>query len=389
MHARLQTRHQQRGRHPFARNIGDNHRHSAIRIGQEIVIVAAHGSASRVVARQVNARHIRSLGGQQPALDFGRLRQVLGQQSLGRFHLSQTCVLDADGGNVRHHGQDVEIFFGEFMHEMRRVQIDQSDHAIIGLERHRQHAADLLLHNAHALGKGLVQPGVAHQQRRFLIDHAIAHHAADAKSFAPRSAHHQVVAFDSHQNAARRTHRIDRKIHDQLEQIVQRHVAREFPARTDQRLHRGAALDFFLVAEQTFQAGGDGCGNRRAGSVRFHKDHRIGRGSSQLLGEFQRQVAGRDTIARSQRARRFNPDTVDEGAVLAVQVLHRPGIPASLQHHVLTGKARVVRVAQLIRAGTPQGVTFAIQGKCARLSVRGVDQQLARFELWRYASHEI
>ena len=60
-------------------------------------------------------------------------------------------------------GEQAQIVFRELVDEMRRVQINQADDALLGLQRHGQNAADLLLHDAHALGERLIQPGIAHQ----------------------------------------------------------------------------------------------------------------------------------------------------------------------------------------------------------------------------------
>src|SRR5215469_9484723 len=129
-------------------------------------------------------------------------------------------MFDSDGGDVRHHGQQIQIFLGELVHEVRRVEIDEPDDTVVGLQWNRQHAANLLLHDAHALGESLIEAGVANQQRRLLVDHPIAHHAADAESFAACGTHHQLVTFHGHQYTACSADGVDRKIHDEVEKVV-------------------------------------------------------------------------------------------------------------------------------------------------------------------------
>ena len=48
-------------------------------------------------------------------------------------------------------------------------------------------------------------------------------------------------------------HGFDRQIHDQVEQIGQRHVPGELAAHADQGAHLHSAFDFFFLAEQALK----------------------------------------------------------------------------------------------------------------------------------------
>ncbi len=191
---------------------------------------------------------------------------------LGLFHFRQTRVLDPYGRHVRHHGEQAEIVLGELLDEVRRVQIDEPDDAIVGLQRDGQHAANLLLHDAHAIGERLIQAGVAHQQRGFLLDDAVAHRVADAKTFAQRRLHHQFLAFQRHQHATRGAHGFHREIHDELEKLRQRHVPGQFASGANERAHLRTTFNLLLLAEYAFEAGGDRGGNGSGGSKAFDED---------------------------------------------------------------------------------------------------------------------
>ncbi len=52
-------------------------------------------------------------GGQKALLNFSRLFEVAGHQLPRLFHLGEARLLDADSGDIRHHGQQVQIVFGE------------------------------------------------------------------------------------------------------------------------------------------------------------------------------------------------------------------------------------------------------------------------------------
>ncbi len=91
------------------------------------------------------------------------------------FDFGQARVLDADGGHVGHHGEQAQIVLGEFAQHEGRIHVDQADDALLGLQRHRHHGVDLLLHDAHAALEGVVELRIAHQDGGFFVEHAVAH----------------------------------------------------------------------------------------------------------------------------------------------------------------------------------------------------------------------
>ncbi len=138
------------------------------------------------------------------------------------LYFGQASVLDADGGDVGHHGEQIEIVLGEDARERRRVYVDQPDDAVFGLQRRGHERPDALPHDALALLESVVEHGIAHQHRIMGIEHAVAHGGADAKRAAFGRPHNQLaIRFLRHENAALGTHRLDGEIEDHLEQLGQ------------------------------------------------------------------------------------------------------------------------------------------------------------------------
>ena len=65
-------------------------------------------------------------------------------------------MLDTDGRDIGHHGKQIEIVSGEFPNEVRRIEIDQANDAVLSLERDSQDTAYLTFHDAEALGGGFL-----------------------------------------------------------------------------------------------------------------------------------------------------------------------------------------------------------------------------------------
>src|SRR5256885_15778604 len=91
-------------------------------------------------------------------------------------------------------------------------------------------------------------------------------------------------------------------------------------------------------------------------------------------------MSGRDAIVRTERVGRSDPLSVDEGAVLAIEIPNRPAFAGPFENQVLAGKPGILGIAQLVDAGPPERVAFAIQLEGARFSGGGMDQQLAGLE---------
>ena len=83
----------------------------------------------------------------------------------------------------------------EFADQVRRIDVDQADNAVVGLEGHGDHAADFLLHDAHVLAQSLIELRVANQQRFFLAQHTLANGGRDLKTIAAGGTHLEFIAF--------------------------------------------------------------------------------------------------------------------------------------------------------------------------------------------------
>ena len=105
-------------------------------------------------------------GGQKALLNFGRLFEVARHQLPRLFHFGEARLFDADGGDIRHHGQQVQIVFGEFAQQGRRIDINDADDLLARLQRHGHQGADVLLDDAAALAERVVDGSVAHQHRK-------------------------------------------------------------------------------------------------------------------------------------------------------------------------------------------------------------------------------
>ena len=161
-----------RGRNTFAANIADDEA-EVLRIKQkEIEKITAnffsgdHGGVQlKILAIGEGGELVRQNG----LLNLRGMRQFLRAQFLGLFHFDEAGVLNADGGHVSHDGEQVEILSGEFLNKSGRIEIDEAADAIFGLQRHGQHAADLLRDDTFAGGQGLMPQGIANQERTPLV----------------------------------------------------------------------------------------------------------------------------------------------------------------------------------------------------------------------------
>src|ERR1019366_7837434 len=314
-----------------------------------------HGAAGHVKARQIGARNVGGRFGQHAPLNLRRLRELARHDALRLFHLRQARVLDADGRDVGHHGEQAQIVLGEFAQDEGRVQVDQADDAVLGLQGHRHHGVHFLLHDAHAALEGVVQLGVAHQNRRALFEDAIAHGGADAEAISLVGAGDESVALQNHEHAALRVDRLDGQVQDHGEELVERPVLGEFLTRVDQRLHGGrrvwaAALDgHALVGERARQAGDYGGGGGRT-DLAFEDDH-VGGRVRRVGGEHDYQMAGGHAVAGFENQSGLEGNVVDEVAVLTAQVLHRPLVAFGVEREVLAGESGIFGKAKLGGAG--------------------------------------
>jgi len=96
------------------------------------------------------------------------------------------------------------------------------------------------------------------------------------------------------------------------------------------------------------------------------------------FGEFDGQVAGGDAIAGPEGRNFVDALAVDEGAVLAVQVLDRPFVVGTLEGQVLARKAGVVGIAELVGAGAAERDFVAVERDGDGFAVDISDDKFAR-----------
>ena len=120
-------------------------------------------------------------------------------------------------------------------------------------------------------------------------------------------AHFELAAFKRHQHAAAGAHGLDRKIHDHLEQFVQRTMPGQLAAGADQRAHLRAALHHVglvqivdLRPQHGVEVRDHRGGRARKALAVIDEHHRIG-GAAADVGELDGQMPGGDAVAHLER----------------------------------------------------------------------------------------
>jgi hypothetical protein len=92
------------------------------------------------------------------------------------------------------------------------------------------------------------------------------------------------------------------------------------------------------------------------------------------------QVAGRNAVARLEDELAFERNVIDEGAVLAAEVLHGPIVALQFEGEVLAGKAGVFGKAQFGGARPAHGDALAGERHRLHLAVGTLNQEFAVHE---------
>ena len=103
--AGLQAGHQQRRGHAFPRNVADQHADAAVGKGEVIVIIAADGAACFGAPAISSPGATGDFSGSRALLDHRGLLHILRHGALRLFDFVEAGVLDADGGDVGHDGE--------------------------------------------------------------------------------------------------------------------------------------------------------------------------------------------------------------------------------------------------------------------------------------------
>ena len=91
-------------------------------------------------------------------------------------------MLNANGGDVRHDGQQIQIFAAEISHNRAVININQPNDTVAGLQRHGDHAAHAMHDDAVLLAQGMVHLGVTDDDGSAALDHAVSHGRRDRKA---------------------------------------------------------------------------------------------------------------------------------------------------------------------------------------------------------------
>ena len=157
---------------------------------------------------------------------------------------------------------------------------------------------------------------------------------------------------------------------------LQRPVPGQLAAGFDQRLYRrGSAragvVDAGLVGERSFQAGDEGGRTGGFRFVAFEDHHRGGARGTRVVDDSK--VAGGDAVARLEPHLGLHRVAVDEGAVLAAQVLHHPRIAVGFEQEVLAGEPGVLGERDFSRARAANGEARAGERDGIHLPVGAVN----------------
>ena len=192
------------------------------------------------------------------------------------------------------------------------------------------------------------------------------------------SARLELALFQCHQDAARSAHRFHRKIQDELEQLVERHVAGQFAAGAYQRLGVPASRHHLAFRGQhAVQALGHGGLLRGRGRL-LDKDHGLGRGRA-ALGVDHGQLSSRHFVPGLQDLSPVNLRAVDEGAVGAAQVADRPIGSFALEHQMFARQPGHFAKTKIVRIRAPQLVAILFQNYDLRFPARSPDRQFRTF----------
>ena len=93
------------------------------------------------------------------------------------------------------------------------------------------------------------------------------------------------------------------------------------------------------------------------------------------LSQFERQMPGYDAVAKAQRSGALDTVAVDQGSVLAAQVLDLPLAVDARQGQVLARQPRVIGVTKLIGARTAEGDAVPVERDADILAIDVTDYQ--------------
>jgi hypothetical protein len=332
------------------------------------------------VPRELGTADSRGIERQKALLDRGRLVEIARHDLFLTLDLGEALVLDADSRVVCQHGQELEIVGSEFPSQHSRVDIDQTDDTLLGLERHGHHRTDVLLADALCRLEGLVERRVPHEYRRLVVDHAVADTSADPEALSVNRARDELSLLDRHQHAALGAHRLVGEIEDHAKELVDRPVTRQLAARLQEGGNRGVSYqasagpgrwlglvqgrsdrrDPLLAGEHVLEASHDRVGRRAVIGAGEELDALLSRLLVRIVDQ-QHQVPGGDLVSRAHPSRSLDPDAIEKRTVLALEIADRPALGVLLEDQVVAREARVARESEIVVVGPTQGEPAAIE----------------------------
>lgn len=357
------------------------------------MVVAAHRAARDAVPRQLEARDLGQLLGDEITLDVrGELRVAL-QQLLLVLHLREPLVLDANRRVVGQNGQQLQVGRREAPARRPRVHVEQADDLLLGPQRHGHQGQDALAGDAPPGVERGVPGGVAHEDRGPLLQHALADRRADPESLPARGARDGAPFFERHQNPPFGPHGLDGETEDGRKELREGPAGRQLAARLEERLHHGVAGQPPPPPPRVFLGRGRRPALRRAlagqHALEARHEHPPGRCVQLLTGveldglgggplggvEHRQDPPRRDPVARAQLKRSLDARPVEEGAVLAAQIPDGPPAGPVLQDEVAPREARVGGQRQVVVVGAPDAHVKPVERHAPRRAPVVADQK--------------
>ena len=298
-------------------------------------------------------------------MDLGGLLELAGHELFGLLDFGEAVALDANGGYVGHDGEQVEIVAGELAGELRRIDVDEADHLVVGLERNCHEGAHAMLDDAEALAEGLIHGDIANHHGGLGVEHAVAHGATDTEAFALGCLRDELSLLERHEDAAARTDRLGGQIEDHGEQFGERAAGGQFASGAEKGrngaapLGRERGLVFGLALQEVFERGADGLLRGTGENGPFEEDGLVGVDLGGVV--HQDDAAGDDAVPGVQAHRAGHSGAVEKGAVLAAEVAEYPDVAVALDGHVLARKADIIGKAEFVGAGTAEREALALQ----------------------------
>ncbi len=222
--------HEERGAHPFPRDIGDDHGQTGGVDGDKIVIISPDLVAGDIRPGNVKIFARRVLLGKEVLLDLGGQGQLLLEfLDLDRL-FDGPGVLDLDSGEVGEQGHQPQVVLFELVEQRDAIGIDHPDDLPVVPERHAHGAVDVGLDDAVLHPQPVVGLSVGGQHRRVVVQHEADDALADQDLLSEEvlvvdarhlGDHLGRVALLEHQDPPVHGQILGHQVHDPLQQFIE------------------------------------------------------------------------------------------------------------------------------------------------------------------------